>query len=39
MTFDPLRDVVQYWHANKQTLLEHYNLMYENDRFEIFKRK
>nr|MDQ3976731.1 hypothetical protein [Thermoproteota archaeon] len=39
VTFDPLRDVVQYWYANKQTLLEHYNLMYENDRFEIFKRK
>jgi hypothetical protein len=39
MSTDPLKDIMQYWHVNKQTLLEHYNLIYENDRFEIFKRK
>jgi hypothetical protein len=39
MSYDPLKDVAQYWHVNKQTLLEHYNLTYENDRFEILKRK
>jgi hypothetical protein len=36
---DPLKDLANYWHANKRTLLQHYNLIYENDRFEIFKRK
>jgi hypothetical protein len=39
MTYDPLKDVVQYWHVNKQTLLEHYNMIYENDWFEIYERK
>jgi hypothetical protein len=39
MSYDPLKEVAQYWHDNKQTLLEHYNLIYENDRFEILKRK
>ena len=39
LTFDPLKDIVQYWHVNKQTLLAHYNLIYANDKFGIFKRK
>jgi hypothetical protein len=38
-SYDPLKDIAQYWQVNKQTLLEHYNLIDENDRFEIFKRK
>jgi hypothetical protein len=38
-SYDPLKDVAQYWHVNKQTLLEHYDLIYENDWHEIFKRK
>jgi hypothetical protein len=39
MSTDPLKDIAQYWRANKQTLLGHYNLIYENDRFEIYERK
>jgi hypothetical protein len=39
LSFDPLKDIVQYWQVNKQTLLGHYNLIYANDKFEIFKRK
>jgi hypothetical protein len=38
MSYDPLMYRVNYWHVNKQTLLQHYDLIYENDTFEIFKR-
>jgi hypothetical protein len=36
---DPLKDVVDYWHANRSTLMKHYDMIYENERFEILKRK
>lgn len=37
--YDPLRDMISNWHTTRHTLLEHYDLIYQNDRFEIFKRK
>jgi hypothetical protein len=38
-TYDPLIEVVDYWIDHQQTLHEHYNLIYENGGFAIFKRK
>jgi hypothetical protein len=36
---DPSEDVIDYWHANRSTLMKHYDMIYENERFEILKRK
>jgi hypothetical protein len=38
-SYDPLTDLVKYWNMNKQTLLGYYDLIYENDMFEVYKRK
>jgi hypothetical protein len=38
-SYDPLTALVKYWNMEKQTLLGHYDLIYENDMFEIYKKK
>ena len=37
-TFDPLRNHAMYWHNNKGILLKYYDVIYENDQFEILKK-
>ena len=36
--YDPLIQYVTYWEDNKSTLMEHYNIIYENKYFEILER-
>jgi hypothetical protein len=37
-SYDPLRDIVGYWHANESTLMEHYKVIYENQYFKILEK-
>jgi hypothetical protein len=38
-TYDPLIDLMTYWEHNKSTLMEHYNIIYENNFFELLEKK
>jgi hypothetical protein len=38
-SYDPLIEYMTYWEDNKSTLMEHYNIIYENKYFEMLEKK
>jgi hypothetical protein len=38
-SYDPLIEYITYWEDNKSTLMEHYNIIYENKYFEMLEKK
>jgi hypothetical protein len=37
--YDPVHNLSRYWNSNKDVLMQHYDIIYENQGYEIMKKK